>query len=322
MREDASVPVFAIIWAVNGYIQSSIWSPLIRIISTVLPEEQRAPACSNIIISTAVGTFGTYLLSTLILETAKYDSVFTVPGLILTSAGILWFALTNAVIKKTKRIIIHKTGQPDNNRKNYALFPLLFYSGVFFMFVPTAMMSMMKDGITTWTPTIISEIFDLPSSAAVLITSLLPFSNMLGAAASQIIVKRWMKNEMKAAAVLFSAASLLLIFMLIFGMNSLPALILIMAFISSVLIAVSNIFIGLVPYGFGNYGRSSTVTGLLNSANGLFCSLSSLLVGFITEHFGGWNSALKIWIAMGFIGIISSSFIIGRWEHFKQGLYK
>lgn len=318
-----SYTVLIVIWAINGLAQSSIWSPLIRIISTVLPETQRGPACSYMLISTAIGTLGSYLLSTAVINSGSNSAVFTLPGIILIVSGVLWFILTARVIKRVRRVSADRTKPADEikvekKEKKESIFSLLYRSGVLFMLFPAAMMALMKDGINTWTPTAITDIFGVSATLSVLVTTLLPLANVFGATISHFIVERRFHNEMSASAFFFAVATALEAALFIFGRGSLPAMIIIMALTSAILVAASNIFVTFVPSCFGRYNCVSTMTGIVNATANLFCSLSSLIIGHVTESAGGWDEAIILWFIFGVAGTVSSLLIIRRWGRFNS----
>ena len=53
----------AIIWGMNGYAQSMIWPPVIRIFSEMLPDRLKLRYCVHIVSSLVGGTFAAYLLA-------------------------------------------------------------------------------------------------------------------------------------------------------------------------------------------------------------------------------------------------------------------
>ena len=318
-----------IIWAANGFVQSSVWSPLIRIISTILPEEQRAPACSNILITTAVGTFGSYILSTVLLRGGGFVSLFIVPGFILLAFGTAWFFMTRPIVSRTLRISESDSGEAvsaqaakntadGGTAKKWALLPLFISSGVAAMLLPVSVMSMINNGVSNWTPTIITEMFLYEPSMAVLLTALLPFGNIFGAVVSHIVISRWLRNEIKASVFFFGAAFVILCVMFLLGENNVVVMIVCLALVSALMVANSNIYVSFIPSSFGKFGRAATVAGIVNATANLFGSLSSVMIGYVTGIFSGWRVMFGIWVVMCAAGIVFCFFIISRWQRFKQ----
>ncbi len=318
---NAPHPVLIIIWAANGIVQSTIWSPLIRIISTILPKEQRSTACSNILITTAVGSFGSFILSTILLRGGKIEMLFIIPGIILPLYGVIWILSTYPITKKIKVYLPKENNNSDNVssvNKKWALKPLLAASGVLLVIIPASLISMINNGVSNWTPTIITEMFNFTPSMAVLLTALLPFGNIFGAAVSHIVIKKFSYNELKASVFFLILSFFVLALMFIIGNKNIVTMIICLAVISALMIANSNIYVTFIPSAFGKYGRAATVAGILNAFMNLFGSLSSIMIGYITGIFKGWNVMFGIWTGMCIIGLAACFLIMSRWQRFSQ----
>lgn len=307
--------VICIVWSVNGISQAMIWSPLIRIISTVLPENQRGAACSYMLISTALGTILSYLLSTALIKYTDYSEVFAFPGIIVAAGGVLWFLFTKKTVDKTR---YYTESAPVLKTRKGGSFSFMFIeSGVLLMMIPTAMFSFMKDGIVTWAPTMLTETFDTTASMAVFITTLIPIANVLGAAASHFIIEKLFGNEMTASGVFFGISAILELALLLFARSNIIVMITVMSLASCILVAVSNIYVSFVPAVFAPYECVSTMTGVINASANLCFSLSSLIVGNVTER-AGWNVMIILWMAFGVLGMFTSFMVVKTWGHFKK----
>lgn len=56
------------VWAVNGFFQSMLWSPILRIFSETIDKSLSEKAILNIALSLPVGTVTAYLMSSLIIK--------------------------------------------------------------------------------------------------------------------------------------------------------------------------------------------------------------------------------------------------------------
>ena len=55
--------LMSLVWGINGYAQSMIWPPIIRIFAEMLQEMQKVRYCIHIVSSQVAGTLGAYLLA-------------------------------------------------------------------------------------------------------------------------------------------------------------------------------------------------------------------------------------------------------------------
>ena len=69
-----SLTAMIIIWAANGFFQSMLWSPILRIYSEMINKKLKKRAILDISLSLPVGTVCAYLASTLIIKYFKSTS--------------------------------------------------------------------------------------------------------------------------------------------------------------------------------------------------------------------------------------------------------
>lgn len=84
------VPVMTAAWFVNGYAQSAIWPPIIRIFSDMLETKTKLKYCVDIVSTQAAGTFASYFLSAAIIAHGRWQFVFLAAAVILAAAAAVW----------------------------------------------------------------------------------------------------------------------------------------------------------------------------------------------------------------------------------------
>lgn len=89
----------------------------------------------------------------------------------------------------------------SDSPEHISFFQLLKNSGMLILLFPIMVHGMLKDGVTTWVPTYISENFLTSPSFSVLITTMLPVFNLAGAYLARYIYQKCKNNETKAASV-------------------------------------------------------------------------------------------------------------------------
>ena len=240
-----------------------------------------------------------------------------------------WFVLTRGFSRKTiEKIAIVPENQEenaaqkasskinDNQAADTPLMKLLIASGALFMLIPIGLFSVVKEGISTWTPTIITEIFNADPSFATFASTILPFISIFGAAIAKIMMDKLFHDEMKAAAALFGFSSLTLLLVFIAGKLNIFTTIIMLSAIIAFLLGVNTIFISLVPLRFGKYGRAATMTGVLNSVACIGGGLSSFIVGVLAKAFD-WNFVFMIFMILCAIGCVVTALIVRRWMKFR-----
>ena len=66
-----------VLWSINGFAQSLLWPPLVRLMTAFLSEEDYRRTCVQVSGGSAVGTAAVYLISPLLIRLSGWRSVFT-----------------------------------------------------------------------------------------------------------------------------------------------------------------------------------------------------------------------------------------------------
>lgn len=72
-----TVAPMAAVWTVNGFAQSLMWPPLVRLMSSLLSAEDYQRTCVQVSGGSAAGTAAVYLISPLLIRLSGWRSVFT-----------------------------------------------------------------------------------------------------------------------------------------------------------------------------------------------------------------------------------------------------
>ncbi len=305
------------VWAVNGFFQSMLWSPILRIFSETIDKSLSEKAILNIALSLPVGTVTAYLMSSLIIKYYNWKYVFIFGGAVVIIAVLFAGAALSASKNSIEKVTVtaQKSAEIQSRADKKGLLPLALSSGLFVIMIPSFLHGMMRDGITNWVPAMISEVYGVSTSFSIFVTIALPIFNAFGAYLVTPLYKKFGENEMKTAGVT-GAVVLLPLFLMLF-MNKLPvfAVIVLLAITTSVMYALNYLIISLVPVRFSKYGCTSGISGILNSGAHIGCALSSYGFGAIAEK-TGWNAVIIVWIVSSLLIIVSSFLVNKKWGRF------
>lgn len=311
------LPLMIFIWAANGFFQSMLWSPILRIYSETIDKNLRKKAVLNISLSLPIGTICAYLTATIIIKYSKWQFVFICGGICILIATIL-AALNTLFVKKdiikTKLINADMAVQSNNIPKKDFLSAVLA-SGLLIIMIPSFLHGMMRDGITNWVPTMITETYGVSDSFSVFLTVILPVLNAFGAYAVVPIYKKFGENEMKTAGIVGIVAVLPILLLLFIGRLPLLLIIILLAVTTSIMYALNYLIISLVPIRFAGCSRTSAVSGILNSAAHIGCAVSSYGFGAVAEH-SGWHTVILIWLVSAVLIFVSSLLSDKKWRKF------
>lgn len=307
-----------IIWALNGFFQSMLWSPILRIFSETINKNLRHKAILNISLSLPIGTICAYLVSTVIIKFYEWKIIFVCGGICIFVASvfvILAVFYVKSYITKVKIQNSEKKDKPNCANDKASFLYLAMRSGLFIIIVPSFLHGMMRDGITNWVPTMIAETYGVSASFSVFLTVILPVMNAFGAYVVVPLYKKLGENEMKTAGVTGLFALVPMVLLLFIGKLPIYIIIILLAVTTSVMYALNYLIISLVPIHFSGCSRTSSVSGILNSAAHIGCAVSSYGFGAVAEH-SGWNAVIIIWIVSAILIFISSLLTDKKWRKF------
>ena len=304
-----------ILWCINGFVQSLTWAPIIKILSDRLIRENCKKACIFMSTTVAAGTLSAYLMAAVTISLSNWRNVFMISFIIISCISILWLF----AIGKIERIA-EKDGfleeiqrSPNMNEVNQVnLWKLFLALGLFPIMFCIVIQGILKDGVTAWVPTYISEIFKLGSVTSILATMLLPIVNLGGVYTANYLNNRFFRNEIKTSGFCFAVASIALTLLISFGKYNVILAALLLAITTTSMIGANTMFISLMPLYFTRIGRVSTVTGILNSTAYAGSALSSYGIGVISQNYG-WNITIFIWCVLATLAALISFIMKNVW---------
>lgn len=287
----------ASVWCVNGFAQSFLWPPMVRILTTLLNASDYKRASAKISWGSSIGTIVVYLTAPLLITTLGWKAVFFVSA----SCGIIMIGVWNKFsyeLPKEEHPTV--SAAPKAPKKSVAA---LFTPLMLLVMLAIILQGMLRDGVTTWMPTLVAETYDLGSSISILTGVVLP---LFGILCFQIGTRLYMKvftNPMICAGVFFGAGALAAGGLyLLNGVHPIFS-VAFSAMLTGCMHGVNLILICMLPPFFAKYGIVSTASGVLNSCTYIGSALSTYGVALLSKQLG-WNYTLLIWLAIALCGAL------------------
>lgn len=309
-----------VVWGLNGYFQSLIWAPAFLLLSQYLDRQFRPRAMLLINTAPSLGTIMAYLFSSLVLWKLPWKCLFVGAALMLFACAALWMAGCRSAFRDAVPESETEPGwQPVRNtvdldkstfRKTFLL------CGAGMLVLPAMIHGMLKDGVTSWVPTYMTEMFHMPPQAAVAITIVLPVINTMGAAGAYLLMRR-IPNETTAVGTLFLCAGTCLLFLQLLGTTSAVISVLLLAVVTAAMMGVNVILCSEVPLRFSLLGKSATVSGFFNACGYIGAAASMYGIAVLSERWG-WTATQLVWIASCGVAAGLSLMIANRWMDFRR----
>jgi OPA family glycerol-3-phosphate transporter-like MFS transporter len=177
----------------------------------------------------------------------------------------------------------------------------------------------LRDGVTTWMPSYLTESFGLTESGSIAITVVLAVLSMVSFYAFNMLYEKLVHDEALSAAIIFvgSAVSSAALYFAD-RYRSVIVTTAMMALIVACMHGVNLMFISVTPKRFAPIGRISTFSGVLNSCTYVGAALSTYLFAKVAETDGlGSSFNIILWTAVSAVGVIISVLAAFGWRRAK-----
>ena len=295
------------IWLINGVAMSFLWTSLIRLLSETLPDEDMNMAIIAMGTTVATGTFFVYGMSSLFAAVASYQLTFIIAAVAMLTVSLIWLFSYNRLTdvkqsgnKEATEHAPHIHGKVSGSV--YVLIVVLAFFAVANNF--------MKDGLTSWTPDILSKLYNTPGWLSILLTLLLPIMAIMGTVVAVNLQKKT-KNFVLTVTLLFLISAVLM--GVVIGFISTPYLIITIvcfAIVSCLMAGVNNVITSMVPLSMKGDMNSGKIAGILNGFCYLGSTLSSYGLGVIADAFG-WGAVFVTLLGVSiFVILIGGAYVL------------
>lgn len=295
------------VWCMNGFAQAFLWPPLVKLMTVLLDEESYKKASVKVSWGSSFGTVAVYLISPLIISTLSWKWVFwfsAACGAVMTAIWIRSVpSMGSRAAEKVERAERAEKPQKTKGdslgkaaRRGLFLSPLML--SVMFAII---LQGMLRDGVTTWTPTYILETYHLSSSVSILTGVVLPIFSILSFQLASVLYRKKLTNPMICAGVFFVGGALSAAALFLLTGKGVFSSVLFCALLTGCMHGVNLILICMLPSYFKKYGRVSTVSGVLNTCTYIGSALSTYGIALLSERFP-WRYTLFLWMLVSLVG--------------------
>jgi len=308
MALSSSYVLYLIIWALCGIFNAMLWPTLTRAFAEWLPQKERYNAGVNVSPSIPLGSAASLLICSALLRYVKdWRMCFVACGAMVIFAGLvtlIGFFSIRPYIAERKAEFIETLEHTTSDGK--PKFPIKVFLTSFACTVIFAAMfnGTLRDSVTAWVPTAVSDVFGTDASFAAMISVAVPLSSVLGSFLAKAIDKR-LHSEMRSTGVLFGICSVCALLLFLFNDTNVYLSVVLISILITATLGVNTMIVVLFPLRFASIGASGAVSGFLNSTCCLTAGLGSTLYGLAAGAFG-WRTVFMIWAILGAVAVISS----------------
>jgi len=300
--------VMTVLWCVNGFAQSMMWPPIVKMMTALMTDEEYKRSVSKVSWGSSFGTIIVYLVSPVIISFSSWKWVFFFSAAFGFIMILVWNTFAPDVdVKKAV------TNAEIETEKKKGTFAGIFTPVMLFVMFAIIMQGILRDGVTTWMPSYLADTFTLSNSVSILSGVILPIFGIVCFEIAGMLYTKVFRDPLSCAAVFFLLGTLSALGLYLFA-NSLAVLsILLFAVLIGCMHGVNLMLVCMIPAYFKKFGNVSTASGVINSCTYIGSAASTFGVAVVSEFFG-WNVTILIWLGCSLIGTLICFFIIPKFR--------
>ena len=277
------------LWLLNGVVQSVLWSSLVMIIAQSVEEKLKKKAVLVMATTVPIGTALVYGVSALFTFLNNYIIVFLFAYVAMLLCAVVWFLLYHNDCAKIEEVVEESSTPKTKVNLSGALIGFLVVISLF-----AICDNFLKDGIQTWAPTILKEIFSVDNSVSIALSIILPCLGVFGAMLATFLYDR-IKDFVVEIGLLFLGTSVLVLFITSLVNTTMWLLFtIVFGLIILLMNAVNNVVTSMVPL-YMKKVNAGAIAGVLNGCCYFGSTISSYLLGYVADN-SGWQGVFVLFL--------------------------
>ncbi len=277
------------IWLGNGIVQSVLWSTLIKTLSDFVTDKKLPKAILAMSTTVAIGTFLAYGISSISVKNGNWQTVFYVASTIVFISAFIWLFLFGP---SRKPVSVEKTNKSEKIKAGKIVLLSLFlaaFAGVANGFI--------KDGITTWVPSVLYEEFGVSQSFSILLTLCLPLVSTLGAAIAKKVHEKISSHAAMNLIFYLISASLCAGILLSLRIHNIFVIMICFIGVACGMAMINNVITSMFALDHRKMLNAGFAAGLLNTFCYVGSTATSYTLGAVSQVFG-WKAVFIIMLCV------------------------
>jgi MFS transporter len=284
--------LLTVLWTVNGYAQSMLWGPILRIVSVVFTDEKRKTATMALSVSVAVSNILGYALPMLFLSAAGLPGAFIIPGtvsLVSAAAVMIFMRRVSPPRQKTTRVSLIRLGLDRRTR-------------VFLL--PAFLHGIIKDNLALWMPLLFSTLYGgLSGILTVMYILMSPIMMLVGRLIYPLIYRLLFRDERYVCIVSFSVIVSALIPLAAADVSA-PVTAVVFCIVSMCISVINGTLLSVFPLRFAEENCVSSAAGLMDFVTYIGAAVSMFALGGFMDRPGGHTVLIAVWLACAALSVV------------------
>lgn len=311
----SDILLMTIIWGINGFAHAMFWPPIVRLMSLNLTEVEYSYASVRVTWGSSIATIALYLLCPLLLLVVSWRVIMLICAFVGLAIMVVWLIFAPKLFEKKPNIDTPTLKSTEKKKKEGIPLPKYVILPLVLIMLGIVIQGSLRDGVTTWMPSYLHEVFNLGEEFSIFITVILAVFSMISFTVFDFINRRLFKDEVLTASVIFTIAAICGVALYLsnaFGIAILS--ILFMSLLVACMHGTNLMLIAIAPKRFKNTGKVSTYSGIMNACTYVGAAIS--IYGF--SALKDWGATILIWAFISILATIICILAVKRWRRFRQ----
>ncbi len=285
--------VIKYLWLINGGALSVLWPSLMRFLGEMIAKKDMPKAVVVMGTTVATGTVIVYGVSALFSAFNLFRVVFWIAGLLIPLLSLLWvFSLPKLVEGCKKEYAEEEETFIPMQKGGKGKLGVYVTLSLCLLAIFAVVVNLTKDGLTTWVPSILKEVYNYPAYLSILLTLILPIFAVFGTAVAVRLHKK-IPDFVLLCAVFFLVSGGLIGCVIAFMELSSIVLLLCFAFVSCFTSSINNVITSMTPLYLKDKINAGMLAGLLNGCCYIGSTVSAYGLGRLADE-SGWNAVFGL----------------------------
>ena len=311
----SDILLMTIIWGINGFAHAMFWPPIVRLMSLNLTEAEYSYASVRVTWGSSIATIALYLLCPPLLLVVSWRVIMLLCAFVSLGIMVVWIIFAPKLFEKRPNIDTPPPKSTEKKKKEGIPLPKYVILPLVLIMLGIVIQGSLRDGVTTWMPSYLHEVFNLGEEFSIFITVILAIFSMISFTVFDFINRRLFKDEVLTASVIFTIAAICGVALYLsnaFGIAILS--ILFMSLLVACMHGTNLMLIAIAPKRFKNTGKVSTYSGIMNACTYVGAAIS--IYGFSALR--DWGATILIWAFISILATIICILAVKRWHKFRN----
>ena len=307
-----TIPLMAVIWFFNGFAQSMLWPPIVRLMATYMNDIEYGYAAVRISCASSLATILLYILAPAFLAFLDWRGVIVCIGFVGLVITVLWVIFGTRIFKtdtiESDGFMNEKKLLTSDESKEKPL-SLTVYLMTLPILIAIILQGALRDGVGDWMPTFMADAFKLDVGSAIA-TGVIPCAfSIVSFYLFDIFYRKFFRSEISCAGVIFASAAVVSAILLLINLlvpTGWIAVVISVILIAAIVVSIHGVNlmrVVMLPKQFAKSGRVSAFSGLLNSATYVGAAIALPVFPAIRNNFG-WNATIGAWGIISIVGAV------------------